>query len=109
MPTSHPGGVHRCGLVAEVLPGVAYVVTLYVRAYRTTVASVKSLDGLQHVLAKSRRTNVFTIAQTRNLRRPYNGDSKRCGRVTSSHVQRAGPGRLAPKYFVTNFASFYPS
>jgi hypothetical protein len=88
MPTSHPGGVHRCGLVAEVLPGVAYVVTVYTRAYCTTVSSVKSLDGLQHALAKSRRTNVFTIAQTRNLRRHYNGVSKRFGRMKASHARR---------------------
>ena len=88
MPTSHPGGVHRCGLVAEVLPGVAYVVTVYIRTYCTTVSSVNSLDGLQHALAKSRRTNVFTIAQTRNLRRHYNGISKRFGRMKASHARR---------------------
>ena len=88
MPTSHPGGVHRCGLVAEVLPGVAYIVTLYIRDDRTTVSSVKSRDGIQRVLAKSRRTNVFTIAQTRNLRRHYNGISKRFGRMKASHARR---------------------
>ena len=92
MPTSHPGGDYRCGLVAEEVPGVAYIVTIYIRTHTATISPVNSLGGLQRALAKSRRANVFTIAQTRNLRRHYNGVSKRSGRVTWSHVQRPHRG-----------------